>query len=178
HPGSSTTTLNASTPATDAHPQPECHQPDGSVQLDGVATAERRAYHKRLVDGHGYDDGHRTLLLGLQAEQARRVNRAGGYWIAGAEPGAAQHGITTTEERATVSALLLASDGVDPIRHPDAIAWRDLHDEANARCPEVVLRRIHEAEDEDPDGRRWPRSKPHDDKTMVTIALESSPSSC
>ncbi|MFI8528361.1 hypothetical protein ACIGB8_28140 [Promicromonospora sukumoe] len=140
-------------------------------RLDDVATAERTAYHKRLVDGRGYDDGHRALLLELQAEQARRANRPGGYWIAGADPEAARHGITTTEERAGVSALLLASDGVDPARHPDATTWRGLYDEAAERGPELVLHRIHEAEEADPDGRRWPRSKVHDDKTLITVKL-------
>ena len=52
------------------------------------------------------------MLLDLQAEQARHVNREGGYWIAGAEP--AHHGILTAESRAHVAGVLLASDGVDP----------------------------------------------------------------
>lgn len=36
HPGSTATTLNASTRATASRPQPECHQPDGPVQLGRV----------------------------------------------------------------------------------------------------------------------------------------------
>jgi hypothetical protein len=142
-------------------------------RLDDVATAERAAYRRRLAEGHGYDDGHRSLLLDLQAEQARRVNRSSGYWIAGAEPEAAHHGFTTTEKRASVSGLLLASDGVAPERHPDAVTWRDLRDEAAARGPDHVLREIHSAEDTDPEGQRWPRSKPHDDKTLVIVHLAS-----
>ncbi|MFI6426041.1 PP2C family serine/threonine-protein phosphatase [Promicromonospora sp. NPDC050880] len=143
-------------------------------RLDHVATSERAAYRKRLGDGHGYDDGHRALLLKLQAEQARRANRPSGYWIAGADPEAAQHGITTIEERAAISALLLASDGVDPARYPDITGWRDLYDEVAVHGPDYALRQIHKAELADPGGRRWPRSKPHDDKTVVTITLDPS----
>lgn len=141
-------------------------------RLDTVAVNQRAAYRKRLAEGHGYDDGHRALLLDLQAEQARRCNRPGGYWIAGAQPEAARHGITTAESRAGVSALVLASDGVDPSRHPEATTWRDLYDEVVEHGPEVVLRRIHDVEGKDADGRRWPRSKLHDDKTFVAVNLQ------
>ncbi|MGI5190384.1 hypothetical protein ACQEVI_19775 [Promicromonospora sp. CA-289599] len=138
-------------------------------RLDTVAADERAAYRKRLAVGHGYDDDHRALLLDLQAEQARRCNRPGGYWIAGAQPEAARHGITTTEGRAGVSAFVLASDGVDPARHPDATTWRDLYNEARCDGAGATLRRIHDAETTDPDGRRWPRAKLHDDKTFVVV---------
>lgn len=144
-------------------------------RLDTVAADERAAYRKRLTEGHGYDDGHRALLLDLQAEQARRCNRPGGYWIAGAQPEAARHGITTAEGRAGVSAIVLASDGVDPARHPGATTWRDLYDEAAEFGPEHVLQRIHDAEETDPNGARWPRSKLHDDKTLVAITFSVLP---
>lgn len=138
-------------------------------RLDAVAVDERAAYRKRLTEGYGYDDGLRALLLDLQAKQARRCNRPGGYWIAGAQPEAARHGITTAENRAGVSALVLASDGIDPTRHPQATAWRELYDEAIEYGPEQVLQRIHDVENSDADGRRWPRSKRHDDKTILVV---------
>lgn len=140
-------------------------------RLDDIAREERAAYRKRLATGQGYDDRHRELLLALQAEQARHVNQPGGYWIAGAEPEAGWHGTTTTEDRSAVLGLMLASDGIDPKRHPGATTWRDIYDEAVKRGPEQVLRRIHDAEESDPGGRRWPRSKPHDDKTLVAVEL-------
>ncbi|MFC8799397.1 hypothetical protein ACFT2C_16810 [Promicromonospora sp. NPDC057138] len=140
-------------------------------RLDAVGARERAAYRARLAAGHGYDVEHRELLLALQADQARRRNRPGGYWIAGAEPEAAAHGITTVEERSGVAGLLLASDGVDPERHPEATTWRGLYDEATGHGPDLVLDRIHDAESDDPEGKRWPRSKRHDDKTLVTVTL-------
>lgn len=53
----------------------------------------------------------------------------------------------------------------------DATSWRDLYDEATGSGPEQVLARIHDTEEVDPYGRRWPRSKRHDDKTLVTVQL-------
>jgi hypothetical protein len=78
---------------------------------------------------------------------------------------------TTTENRAAVSSVLLASDGVDPERHPVAANWRDVYLESIERGPEQVLRLIHDSETTDIDGRHWPRSKPHDDKTLVSISM-------
>jgi len=140
-------------------------------RLDAVGVSERAAYRTRLAAGHGYDVEHRELLLALQADQARRRNQPGGYWIAGAEPEAAAHGITTVEERSGVAGLLLASDGVDPERHPEATTWRDLFNEVKRHGAARVLQDIHDAEATDPDGRRWPRSKRHDDKTLVIVDL-------
>lgn len=64
---------------------------------------------------------------------------------------------------------MLASDGVDPARHPDATTWRDLYDEAIEHGPEQVLHRIHNVEDDDANGQRWPRSKRYDDKTLLVV---------
>lgn len=140
-------------------------------RLDTVGVSERAAYRAHLAEGHGYGAEHRELLLALQDQQARRRNQPGGYWIAGAEPEAAAHGITTVTERSGVTALLLASDGVDPGRHPGATTWRDLADEARSYGPAPVLQDIHDAEAADPDGARWPRAKRHDDKTLVLVDL-------
>jgi hypothetical protein len=74
----------------------EVHDDD---RLSAVASSERAAYCSRLADGQGYGDAHRAQLLSLQAEQAQHRNRPGGYWIAGAEPEAGQHGITRSAPR-------------------------------------------------------------------------------
>lgn len=140
-------------------------------RLDAVGAPERAAYRTRLAAGHGYDVEHRALLLALQAEQARHRNQPGGYWIAGAEPEAGHQGIATTDSRSGITGLLLASDGVDPERYPQAVDWRGLADGARRFGEARVLQDIHDAEAIDLDGQRWPRSKPHDDKTLVTVRL-------
>lgn len=140
-------------------------------RLDSVAKGERAAYRKRLAEGHGYDSGHRALLLELQAAQALRRNRRNGYWIAGAEPEAGQHGLSAEADRASVDALVLASDGISPERCPGARNWRSLY-EMTVECgPEVLLTEVHKAEVHDPKGERRPRAKLHDDKTVIAIQL-------
>lgn len=140
-------------------------------RLDAVGVNERSAYQKRLAEGCGYDAGHRALLLELQAVQAKFRNRSDGYWIAGAEPEAGQHGRSATADRPIVDALILATDGVAIERHPHAKAWRDLYHVSERHGLDAVLESIHGAEATDSDGQRWQRSKIHDDKTLVTIKL-------
>lgn len=152
--------------------------PDGSAsvhtdeRLAAVAVGQRATYRSNLAAGHGYGGQHRQTLLELQAEQAEQRNRPGGYWIAGTDPSAAQHGITATTPTHEVAALILASDGVALERHPNAESWAELCAGVQRHGPDSVLRQIHDVEDTDPDGLRWPRSKPHDDKTIV-IAIPS-----
>lgn len=138
-------------------------------RIGSVAADERATYRARLAAGSGYDSTHRALLMQLQAEQARHRNKADGYWIAGAEPEAAAHGLTTTTDRASTVLALLATDGVALDRHPKATAWSEIFNEARRHLPARVLRRIQDAESKDPDGQRWPRAKRHDDKTLITI---------
>lgn len=138
----------------------------------GVAVGAKRAeYRTRLAAGNGYDEGHRDLLVELQNEQARWRNRTGGYWVAGTDPEAAHHAVTSSVERGQVAGLLLATDGVDPGRHPRATTWRDIYTEAMRSGPTRVLHDLHVAEEGDPDGLRWARSKRHDDKTLIVIPL-------
>lgn len=132
---------------------------------------KRAAYRERLAAGFGYDEGHRQLLVELQEEQARWRNRPGGYWVAGTDPEAAYHAVTSTVVRDDVMGLVLATDGVDVERHPIARTWRDIYDQAMRSGPAQVLHDLHAAEKGDPDGRRWARSKRHDDKTLVVVPL-------
>lgn len=147
--------------------------PDGSAtvhtddRLAAVAVEHRETYRSNLAAGHGYGEEHRQTLLELQKEQAERRNRAGGYWIVGTDPEAARHGITATTPASEVAAVILASDGVALERHPSVESWAELCTEAQQHGPDRVLRQIHDSEDTDPDGARWPRSKAHDDKTIV-----------
>jgi hypothetical protein len=144
------------------------HTDDG---IGDVLGAKRDKYRARLSAGRGYDEGHRALLIELQQEQARWRNVPGGYYVAGTDPTAAYHGVTGTTDRGILTGVLLATDGVDPGRHPRADTWRDVYAEAMAHGPDQVLRDLHAAEATDPDGRRWVRSKRHDDKTLVIVPL-------
>jgi hypothetical protein len=108
----------------------------------------------------------RLDAVGAPERAAYRTRLAAGH---GYDVG--HHGIATTDGRSGITALLLASDGVDPERYPQAVDWRGLADDAYRHGEARVLQDIHDAEAVDADGRRWPRSKPHDDKTLVTVSF-------
>ncbi len=147
--------------------------PDGSEDAysdDRLASTGgdlRRAYRKRLAAGSGFDDQHLRLLASLQAEQSRWRNRDDGYWIAGAEPDAANHGKARIHARGEVGRLVLATDGaaVGINRYRTLGSWRDVH----PSTPADFLRAIEAEEASDPDAQQWPRSKPGDDKTLVVV---------
>ncbi len=63
--------------------------PTGTLRDDriaAIATEPRTAYRVTLAAGLGYEDTHRDLLSGLEAEQIRDRNKPGGCWIAEAVP--------------------------------------------------------------------------------------------
>ena len=135
-------------------------------RLAEVAPAIRGAYRSRIAAGHGFDERHRELLQSLQAKQAQVRNRADGYWIAGADPDAAHHGLTARRPLNEIECVILASDGAAAgLRYGAFQSWSML-----AKQPlDLALQTVHMMEGQDGGGAKWPRSKPHDDKTVVCV---------
>jgi serine/threonine protein phosphatase PrpC len=149
-------------------------------RLAHVAVAERQAYLQRLRDGGGYDSQHTHLLADVQAAQRLARNHPDGYWIAECDPEAARHGISRTLPIDQVKALLLLTDGaasgVTTYGVPNT--WPELVRQVVLARPGQVLDDLHQLEETDPAGQRWPRAKPHDDKTAILLrALGTEPSS-
>lgn len=140
-------------------------------RLARVAPAQRVALHDRLTAGGGYDDGHRSLLRHLLGEQRRQRNSPGGYWIAEAEPAAARHALTRSWPAGALSTAVLATDGVARgVGRPGLPTWSAVLELVDASGPTAVLDAVRAAEAADPDGRRWPRGKRHDDQALVVVA--------
>lgn len=137
------------------------------VRLDAVGVAERTAYRARLAEGHGYDDRHRSLLVDLQIQQAAHRNRPGGYWIAEADPSAAAHAITESHPITEMPWLMLATDGAYRVLDHLGIGVEPTGTSSD------LAERLHRCETwesaDDPDGMVLPRSKRHDDKTLVAL---------
>lgn len=139
-------------------------------RLAYVAPSQRVAYHDRLTGGGGYDDGHRSLLRQLVGEERRHRNSPGGYWIAEAEPTAARHALARSWIAAAVSVALLATDGVSRgIGRSTVPSWPAALDLVRSSGPAALLDAVRAAETTDPDGKRWPRSKRHDDQALVVV---------
>jgi hypothetical protein len=135
-------------------------------RLGAIAVEQRVEYRRALEHGEGYGEAHRTRLCELQRSERPSRNRTGGYWIAEAEPAAAYELIIRTFPRSTVRWAVLASDGVQ--KHLDRLdAWSSAANFDDGGLGTLV-RDVQTWETEtDPDGRRLPRSKRHDDKTIA-----------
>ncbi|MFF4592672.1 hypothetical protein [Amycolatopsis sp. NPDC001319] len=139
-------------------------------RMDALGLEPRRTYRERLAAGGGYDDRHREILRSLQTEQAALRNREGGYWIAEASEGAAQHALIERRRVDEVPWLVLATDGAyDPMRHLGLSDWPQVcamdSDELHGL---LVQCQAWEAK-ADPSGKALPRAKRHDDKSLVAV---------
>ena len=112
----------------------------------------------------GSPDKQRALLAMKPVELAAR-NRDDGYWIAAADPAAADHAITGDVPFTRVRRLGLASDGAARAVAFGLVNWREALDLA----PEVVIEQVRKAERHDPKGIKWPRNKASDDATLASI---------
>jgi hypothetical protein len=145
---------------------------DGRVEritddrLAHVAPELRAQYRDRLRAGHGFDSTHRAILSEIQRAERASRNTPAGYWIAEADPAAADHVITRRYPASDVSWCVLATNGAQrPYDHRNG-DWAALP--ADADPLRRHLEELQRREDErDPDGRLLPRAKRHDDKTVV-----------
>lgn len=121
----------------------------------------RYCYRKRLSDGYGFDEEHRNLLKNLQLVQKEYRNVENGYWIASTSGFAAHYGIKVSYPKNTIDKIFLYSDGVGTVN------LNELNNLDN------YLMEKHEREMMDVDGIAFPRSKVHDDKTIIEISNNS-----
>lgn len=141
------------------------------LRIADVAPELRLRLRRRLHQGGTFDAGHDALLAAIRAEERAARNTAGGYWVAEADPRAAHHGLTGRWPLTDLVGVALATDGgwrgFSQYRmHPDP-TYLVLRPERFD--PKTALDLIHQKEATDPDGRRWPRSRRHDDKTLVIV---------
>jgi hypothetical protein len=108
---------------------------------------------------------YRDALTGLR-------NRPGGFWIAGPTPEAADHALAGTVPLKSLASVTLLSDGATRLVDSFELAdWKETLALLNSSGPDELIRRVREAEAGDPDGRRWPRGKVHDDATVLHWSL-------
>jgi serine/threonine protein phosphatase PrpC len=150
---------------------------DGSYEtilddrLSQLRLPETQRYRSRLHSGTGYDEEHRAILAELQRSERIHRNRQGGYWIAEADPAAANQALVARYMRQDIAWAILATDGAaDPLA-PLGISWPQV---ARMDTGELsaLLARCHQWESvDDPHGQQHPRAKRHDDKTIAVVQL-------
>jgi hypothetical protein len=142
-------------------------------RLDPIAAEQRAA----LQAHHPTGDELIRLMIELQAAQRALRNRAGGYWIAEADPAAAGEAVVRSWPRAEVDAVLLMTDGVadvvDRYGTDGFPHWHHIFDLVAAGGVQALADHVHAVEETDPDRRRWPRSKVHDDKAVALVMTET-----
>lgn len=124
----------------------------------------RELYRSRLRYGYGFDSTHRKILRRLQKEQRKHKNKAGGYWVLGASKQAADEGLVSKFPVRELQSVLLMTDGA---MGDSGEIYKILYSQ-NLR---KSLTDIMQMEKGDQLGNKRPRSKVHDDKTVVRIKV-------
>lgn len=108
---------------------------------------------------------YRDALTGLR-------NRPGGFWIAGPDPLAAEHAFTGTAPMESLTSVTLLSDGATRLVDLfELVTWQETLAVLGSAGPDGLIRCVRDLETSDPDGRRWPRGKAHDDATILHWVL-------
>ena len=155
-----------------------------ALHLDGTTShvrddrLQRVAQHERnsLQSAPGFACEHQGKWQSLVAAEHSHRNRPGGYWIAEAVPTAATHAIRKRWHMNEVAAVMAMTDGVSVgiDRYGTPPGWTDAFAVA-LDDPRRLVDLVHSAEEDDPDGRCWPRSKRHDDKALALVELAPHP---
>jgi hypothetical protein len=114
-----------------------------------------------------------TILLERVTGEVEEIT--GGPYYAAADPGAAEAAITGTVPVGELRRVLMLTDGATRLADTfGATGWDGLARFAAEQGPGAVVARTREAERSDPQGRRWPRRKIHDDATLAICAFPES----
>ncbi len=136
-------------------------------RVDKTARAEREE-----ADRHPFGSAEKqaALLRMKHAELAAR-NQPGGYWVAAADPFAAQHAITGEIPLDNVRRVAVLTDGAARlVALFGLLNWPDVLDVLEQNGPTELIRRVRAIEGADPSCMKWARNKRSDDATAVYAA--------
>jgi hypothetical protein len=110
-----------------------------------------------------------AALLAMKHTELAARNVPGGYWIAEADPTAAQHALIGAAQVNDRTRLAVLSDGAARAVTLGLLAWTGAVNLLCSEGPAGLIARVRQAEAEDPDGTRWRRNKRSDDATAVYV---------
>ncbi|MER7587149.1 hypothetical protein ABTW72_06390 [Micromonospora sp. NPDC127501] len=103
----------------------------------------------------------------IEALRAHR-NQPGGFWVAANDAQAAAEALTGSRAIQGLASAVLLSDGASRIADRFALMdWPEVLALISKAGPAEVVRQVRAAEGSDPQGRKWPRGKTHDDATLA-----------
>ena len=143
--------------------------PAAPVAITDIRADEVRGVERRELDTvpGGTPEHAEALRRHVQASRAYR-NRPGGFWVAAADPSAADEAIVGDVPIGDLASVALLSDGASRIVDLFGLTdWPGVAALLGSGGTGELIRRVRAAEDEDPRGARWPRGKAHDDATVA-----------
>jgi hypothetical protein len=133
-------------------------------RLEHVAAVQHGAMHQHATGSADHDRSFAELVT----EQRRHRNHPDGFWVASTDPSAAQHALTDTVPRDGLRRAAVLSDGATRlVDRFGLLDWSGFLDILADQGPDAIIEQVRAAEHSDPDGRRWPRGKRHDDATAA-----------
>jgi hypothetical protein len=125
-------------------------------RLEHVAAVQHSAMHQHATGSADHDRSFAELVT----EQRRHRNHPDGFWVASADPAAAQHALTDTVPRDGLERAAVLSDGATRlVDRFGLLDWPSFLDVLAEQRPDAIIQQVRAAEDSDPEGRRWPRGK-------------------
>jgi hypothetical protein len=114
------------------------------------------------------------LVLQMKASELAARNVPDGYWIAAADPEAAEHALTGAVALGDVRRVSVLSDGAaSAVDRYGLMNWQTALDALAGPGPDWIIEQIRTAEAEDPNAVRWRRMKRADDATVVFMDLRA-----
>jgi hypothetical protein len=137
-------------------------------RVSETAPAERAEADRYLI---GTPEKAAALIPMKRAEMAAR-DVDGGYWIAAAEPAAADHALTGVFDLPEAAQVAVVTDGAARGVAFGLMTWQTLLAVAGSEGPAALIHDMRTAEQSDPLGAIWPRNKASDDATAVVARIE------
>jgi hypothetical protein len=129
-----------------------------------VAAAEQAEADKFPIG----DPRKAEAMIRMKRVELAHRNVPGGFWVASTDPTVAEHALTGEVPASDLQRALLMSDGAARLADTfKMLTHADVLKLVATQGPQEVIRRVREAESQDPEGRRWPRNKRSDDATAL-----------
>ena len=137
-------------------------------RLESVAALQHGAMHQHATGSADHDRSFAELVT----EQRRHRNHPDGFWVASIDSAAVQHALTDTVPRDGLQRGAVLSDGATRlVDRFGLLDWPSFLDVLADQGPDAIIQQVRAAEASDPDGRRWPRGKRHDDASAAFCHL-------
>ncbi|RBM18092.1 hypothetical protein DI005_20065 [Prauserella sp. PE36] len=112
----------------------------------------------------------RAAVKAMSVDQLTQRNVKDGYWVAAANPEAADHAITGRTAIADIDSVALMTDGVSHlVTLYNEARWLGVMEILHDSGPDALIARVRDAEQRDPYGEIWPRFKTQDDAAVVVM---------